>query len=157
MKLLAHLHVLCKAEHGASLIELALVTPILLLLMIGAVDLGRAYYVGLEVANAAHSGAEYGSRNPSNTAGITAAARQSAPNLPNMIVSAPAWGCECSDGSSYSASCTVTPTCTASSSRGANVVHRVQVTTSSAYNPLMPWPYIPSSVTLSNTATVRGN
>jgi len=88
MKLLAHLHVLCKAEHGASLIELALVTPILLLLMIGAVDLGRAYYVGLEVANAAHSGAEYGSRNPSNTAGITAAARQSAPNLPNMIVRA---------------------------------------------------------------------
>jgi hypothetical protein len=41
------------------------------LLVIGAVDLGRAGYVGIEVENAAHAGAEYGSLNPSDTATIT--------------------------------------------------------------------------------------
>ena len=157
MRFLARFCILCKADHGASLVELALVTPILFLLLMGAVDFGRAYYVGLEVADAAHAGAEYGSQNPSNIAGITAAATQSAPNLPNLTVTAPTWGCECSDGSSYTASCTTTPTCTETAIRGSNVVNRVQVTTSSAYTTVIPWPFIPSSITLSDTATVRGN
>jgi Flp pilus assembly protein TadG len=157
MRFLARFCILCKADHGASLVELALVTPILFLLLMGAVDFGRAYYVGLEVADAAHAGAEYGSQNPSSTAGITAAARQSAPNLSNLTVTPPTWGCECSDGSSYTASCTTTPTCKETAIRGSNVVNRVQVTTSSAYTTVIPWPFIPSSITLSDTATVRGN
>ena len=157
MRFPARLYVLCKADDGAALIELALVTPILLLLTIGAVDLGRAGYVGVEVVNAAHAGAEYGSLNPGNTSGITAAAQQSAPNVANMTVSTPTWGCECSDGSSYSANCTVSPTCTANTTRGSNVVHRVQVTTSSAFSSLFPWPGIPSTMTLTGKATIRGN
>ena len=157
MKFLARLCVLCKTDHGAALVELAFVTPILLLLLFGAIDLGRAFYVGIEVANAAHAGAEYGSINPSNTAGITAAAQQSAPNVSNLTVAAPTWGCECSDGSSYTASCTTTTTCTANSTRGNNVVHRVQVTTSAVYKTLIPWKVIPASFTLSSTATLRGN
>jgi|ERR1035438_1639482 Flp pilus assembly protein TadG len=157
MRFLTRFWILYKTDDGASILELALVTPILLLLLFGAVDFGRAYYVGLEVANAAHAGAEYGSQNPSNTAGITAAATQSAPNLTRLTVAAPTWGCECSDGSSYSANCAVTLTCVANANRGSNVVHRVQVTTSTVYNTLVPWPFIPTSITLSNTATVRGN
>lgn len=157
MKYLARFRVLSKANDGAALVELALLTPALMLLLYGAIDLGRAYYVGLEVANAAHAGAEYGSQHPSDTAGITAAAKQSAPDLSNLIVTPPTWGCECSDGTSYSASCAATTTCTANSSRGGNVVRRVQVTTSATYKTLVPWPTIPNSVTLSNTATMRGN
>ena len=83
MKSLARLWILCKANHGAALVELAFVTPILLVLVIGAVDFGRAYYVDLEVENAAHAGADYGSLNPTLTAGIATAARQSAPDLSN--------------------------------------------------------------------------
>jgi Flp pilus assembly protein TadG len=157
MKFLARLCVLCKANHGAALVELALVTPILLLLVIGAVDLGHAYYVDLEVENAAHAGAEYGSINPTLTAGITAAAKQSAPNLSNLTVTAPTWGCECSDGTSYSGNCSTTPVCVVTTTRGGNVVHRVQVTTSSVYTTIVPWPGIPSPITLSATAAVRGN
>jgi len=151
------LRILYKANHGAALVELALVTPILLLLVFGAVDFGHAYYVGIEVANAAHAGAEYGSQNPSDTAGITAAAKQSASDLPNLTVTVPTWGCECSDGSSYSANCAPMPVCSANSSRGGNVVHRVQVTISAVYKTLVPWPGIPTSLTLTRTATIRGN
>jgi Flp pilus assembly protein TadG len=157
MRFPGRLRILCNANHGTALVELALVTPILLVLVMGAVDLGRAGYVGIEVESAAHAGAEYGSLNPNNTAGITTAAQQSAPNVSNLTVTAPTWGCECSDGSSYSASCASTPVCTANSTRGSNVVHRVQVTTSAVYKPLVPWPGIPSSITLTSKVTIRGN
>jgi Flp pilus assembly protein TadG len=157
MKMLKRLRELCSTNHGSALIELALITPALTLLLVGAVDFGRAAYVGIEAQNAAHAGAEYGSLNPSNTAGITAAAQQSAPNLSNLTVSAPTWGCECSDGSSYSEHCAVTPSCVANNTRGSNVVHRVKVSTSAVYNPLAPWPGVPSSITLYGSATIRGN
>ncbi len=157
MKFLTRLSLFCKADQGTALGELALVTPILLLLVFGAVDLGHAYYVELEVENAAHAGAEYGSINPTLTAGITAAAQQSAPNLSNLTVTAPTWGCECSDGSLYYGNCSTTPVCVVTTTRGGNVVHRVHVTTSSVYTTIVPWPGIPSPLTLSASATVRGN
>ncbi len=157
MKLSTRLSVLCKASHGGSLVELAFVVPILLVLVFGAVDLGRAYYVDLEVANAAHAGAEYGSLNPGTTAGVTTAATQSAPDLNDLVVSPPTWGCECSDGTAYYASCSTRPTCSANSTRGGNVVDRVSVTTSAVYTTLVPWGVVPSSFTLSATATIRGN
>lgn len=156
MKIPARLYLLFKTDHGASLVELAFVTPILFLLLFGAIDFGRAFYVGLEVANAAHAGAEYGSINPGSTAGITAAAQASAPNV-TLSTPTVSWGCECSDGSSYSANCVSTPTCTKTSTRGSNVVHRVQVTASAVYKTLIPWKVIPATFTLSSTATMRGN
>jgi hypothetical protein len=47
--------------------------------------------------------------------------------------------------------------CTANSTRGGNVVHTVTVNASTVYTPLVPWPFISSTITLSGTATVRGN
>jgi Flp pilus assembly protein TadG len=132
------------------------VVPIMLLLFAGAVDFGRWFYVSLQVTNAAHAGAEYGSLNPSDTAGISAAARASAPNV-NLSTPTVSWGCECSDGTSYSANCSPAPVCSAGSSRGSNVVHRVQVTTSAVYKTWMPWLVIPASFTIPETATMRGN
>jgi len=162
MNFLAHSCIRSKANDGAAMLELALVMPVLLALVFGAADLGRAYFWGLEVTNAAHAGAEYGAINfstPANitTAYVTAAATQSAPNVTGLTVSTPAWGCECSDGSSYTASCTTTPTCTATGTRGSNVVYRIKVTTSATYTTLIPWPGIPSSINFSSTATMRGN
>ena len=116
MKFIERLRILCLCNRGGALVELAFITPLLLLITMGAVDIGRAGYVGLEVQNAAHAGAEYGSLNPSDTTGITAAARGSAPNV-TLATPTVSWGCECSDGTSYSASCGVTPTCTSNSTQ----------------------------------------
>lgn len=38
--------------------ELALLTPFLLLLVLGAIDLGRAYYATIAISNAAYNGAQ---------------------------------------------------------------------------------------------------
>lgn len=49
---------------GQSLVEFALVAPLLLLLFAGAADFGRAFYAYVAVENAAKEGALFGSRSP---------------------------------------------------------------------------------------------
>jgi hypothetical protein len=104
----------------------------------------------VEIAGAASAGAEYGVTNPTDTAGMKTAAQDDAPNVPSLSVTTPTYGCECSDGTGYSASCTSAPTsCTY------NVVYKVTVTVSATYTPLVPWPHVPSSLTMTNTAEMR--
>lgn len=136
-------------DRGSSLAELALVTPLLLLLLFGAVDVGRAYYLSMEVVGAAHAGAVYGVVNPSDITGIKAAAAADAPDVPGLTVTTPTYGCECSDGTSYSASCGTTPTC------ATNVVYRVNVTATATYQTWFPWPGIPTTFNLSSSASMR--
>ena len=49
---------------GQSVVEFALVVPIMLLILAGAIDLGRAFYAYVAVENAAKEGALYGARHP---------------------------------------------------------------------------------------------
>lgn len=49
---------------GQSIVEFAIVVPLLLLIFAAAADLGRAFYGYVAVENAAKEGALYGSRNP---------------------------------------------------------------------------------------------
>ncbi len=44
---------------GQGLVELALVLPVLLLLVIGVLDIGRAFYIKIVLENAARGGAYY--------------------------------------------------------------------------------------------------
>jgi Flp pilus assembly protein TadG len=141
---------LLRADEGSSLVELAFLTPLLFLLLLGTLDFGRAYYLAMEIAGAAQSGAVYGSTSPTDTTGMTAAATQDAPDVPGLSVSTPTFGCECSDGTLYSASCSSSPTSCAN-----NVVYRVKVTVSATYKPMFPWPGVPSTIKLTNTASMR--
>ena len=62
-------------SRGQALVELALVTPILLLLLLGAIDLGRLFYAQITVANAAREGAMIAASNPTSfTAGAPCSA-----------------------------------------------------------------------------------
>src|SRR5712671_2785462 len=49
-----------RSQSGQSLVELALLTPLLLLLLIGTVEMGRYAYIDILVANAARAGAAFG-------------------------------------------------------------------------------------------------
>lgn len=49
------------SERGQSMVELALALPILVLVIFGLVDLGRAVYINNSLAEAARDGARYGS------------------------------------------------------------------------------------------------
>lgn len=137
-----------KQERGASLVELGLMLPFLALLLLGVIDFGRAYYVNVEVSNAAYTGALYGTQNSTDTTGMQNAALADAPDVTGMVATA-SYGCECSDGTNPVLSCASQPSC------GVNVVNYVQVTTSITYKPIFPWPGIPSSFALQGSAKLR--
>lgn len=65
--LLSHLfHRLRDRQRGQSLVELALVLPILLALLAGALDLGRVFYATVSLNNAAREGALQAAETPTS-------------------------------------------------------------------------------------------
>ena len=62
-------------ERGQSLVEMTFVVGLLLLLVAGTVDLGRAFHTYIVLTNAAREGARWGSHYPWDGPGIVAAAR----------------------------------------------------------------------------------
>ena len=61
-----------KSLRAQALVEFALLLPLLLVLIIGAMDLGRVFYFKIVLTNAAREGANYLSRNPADrSAGYT--------------------------------------------------------------------------------------
>jgi Flp pilus assembly protein TadG len=133
---------------GSSLVEVALVIPICLLLFAGAVDIGQAFYVLTQVAAAAHAGAVYGVENPGDISGMESAAKGGSESIANLSASV-TYGCECSDGSSASVSCTDTPSCTY------NYVNYVDVVASATYSPFYSYAWIPSTLTFAREARMR--
>lgn len=59
-------------EHGAAIVEFALVLPILLLVLWGIVDIGRAFYTLNNLASAVREGARRGAVMPTNPQTVTA-------------------------------------------------------------------------------------
>ncbi|HXF50069.1 MAG TPA: TadE/TadG family type IV pilus assembly protein [Dehalococcoidia bacterium] len=119
-------------ERGQSLVELSIALPVLLVLLLGAVDFGRLYYASVTVAGAARNGAQYASENPNDTAGIRAAALEDAGTLnpqPTVTVTGP----------------------DADATGGRYIGVRVQHT----FHTLVPWPGIPSSVDISRQVVMR--
>ena len=68
-------------ERGQSSVEIALVLPVLLLMLAGLVDFGRAFQAYIVVTNAAREGARYGSLFPDDADGIVDATTQGASDI----------------------------------------------------------------------------
>ena len=56
-----------RKHEGQAAVELALILPVLLLILMGLLDLGRLFYFEEALANAAREGARYGAANPDKT------------------------------------------------------------------------------------------
>jgi len=54
---------------GQSLVELAFALPLLLLIMLGTIDLGRVFFDYIQLRNAVREGAAYAARNPNDSTG----------------------------------------------------------------------------------------
>lgn len=64
------------SSHGQALVEFALILPVLLLMLVIAIDFGRLFFSYIEINNAAREGAAYGLREPTDIVTITSRARQ---------------------------------------------------------------------------------
>ena len=71
-----------KNEKGQSLVEVALAMPILILIMAGILDVGRAYFTYVSLSDAAAEGAAYAANHPSHTTEI----RERAADASNGLV-----------------------------------------------------------------------
>jgi Flp pilus assembly protein TadG len=141
-----------QGEVGQSIIEMAFVLPLLLLLLLGTIELGRMAYFSIEVRNAALAGAEYGMQstvNASNAAGIQTAAVNDGPNVPGLSATpAPTHSCVCSTGSTA-------PNCALSDCTGSRLIEYVQVNTTATVTTLFHYPGVPSSFVLNGKAVMR--
>lgn len=136
-----------RSELGGAAIELAVVSPLLLLLIIGVLDYGRAFYTSITVANAARAGAEYGAQDPgtsANIAGMKAFAQGDGQEAGTLTLSARRY-CECAG---------VTHACTACTGGAAPEVF-VEVTAAKSLAMLLPYPGLPGTIAIARTATFR--
>ena len=150
---------LLRAQSGQSMIEFAFVLPILLLLLLGGIELGRYAYLGILIGNAAHAGAFYGAQSHPqsvDTLGITTSAnndfQNNGQNVSTLTVTSLA-SCGCDNGGTVtSAACTGTGagTCAAG-----HWVVMVTVTASGTFAALFNYPGIPASISVSRTSTMR--
>jgi Flp pilus assembly protein TadG len=77
-----------RRERGQSFVELAMALVILLLLVGGVVDLGRAFFSFMALRDSVQEGALYGSINPTLTQEIKNHVLNSSNMIPDMISSA---------------------------------------------------------------------
>ena len=138
-----------KSIRGTAAVEMAIILPVLVVISLGAVDLGRLFYDGVNVANAARAGLSYGSLSETksqNTTQITALANNdgAANGGVNVTVTRV---CECAGGSVVN--------CESGTCSGNPPRVYVKVSTSKTYNTLLPYPGIPNTVSLSRDSYMR--
>lgn len=90
-------------QRGANIVELAVIMTVLLLMVLGVIDFGRALYIKVEVANAARAGALYGSQgaaNAADTADIKIAVQTESADLSSSLSNiTSSYVCQCVGGS----------------------------------------------------------
>ena len=139
------------SERGGVLAEFAVVIPVALLLLLGAVDFGRVWALASASSNAAHAGAQYGSQNAQLAAdinGMLAAsdADENGLGIDDFVIT-PERYCECSDGSDIA--------CDNKCGGGTSPMVFVRVQIDSTFETLFDYPGIPSSVQISRRAVLR--
>jgi Flp pilus assembly protein TadG len=143
-------------ERGTDLLEVALMLPVLILMLLGVIEMGRYEALSIVVTNAARAGVQYGAQNlaaAADTTGIRNAALSDGQNISGLQVVSPSGYmgtfvlCGCAG---------VTPdtTCPATCGAGQQLVY-VQVNTKGQFNSLFRYPGIPSPVTINSMAQMQ--
>ncbi len=150
-----------KPENGQSLLEFALILPLLALLLVGIAEIGRAVAYTMRVNNAALAGAEYGSQNGTTAASTTnmeqAAVTEAYGNLVTLQNTTAEQGCQCVDPQS-GVSCNPWPTSACSSiscAAGQQIVECVRVTTHATFDSMFNFPGLPHTFNANGKATMR--
>jgi|SRR5579884_159898 len=147
-----------KAQAGIAFIELLIVVPVLMMLLIGLIEIGRLAYFTIQVGNAAHAGAQYGALSFSNAAdstGMTNAAKRDGQNtIATLSVTQARSVCACWNGTTETAFTTCPQPCTT----GGRAVTYAQVSVSGTINTLFRYGGVfglPNSWTVARTAVIR--
>jgi len=136
-------------DGGLATIELALVTPIFVILLLGGAEFGRLMYIGIEVSNAAHAGVQYGAQSHAtalDNTGMQTAATTDGSDVAGLSATA-SHSCLCSDGSAS--------TCLNTDCSTSRIIEYVQVNTTVSVAPMFTYTGLPGTVTLTGHAVMR--
>jgi Flp pilus assembly protein TadG len=138
-------------ERGQSVAEIALLTPLLLLMLLGTIEIGRFAYYGIEVSSAARAAVQFGAQSLADSkdvAGITQAAKNDAPEVPSLQVIATD-RCACSNTPSSFVGCP------AFACAPGHALVFLQVDTSASIKPLFRYPGLPANFAAKGHAIMR--
>jgi Flp pilus assembly protein TadG len=138
-----------RSDAGTSLLEMALITPLLCLLLIGIIEIGRYAYLSILTANAARAGVAYGAQNLGTAMDITGmqnAALADGQNIPGLTATA-SYFCQCADGSAS--------TCLATDCAASHRLVYVQVNTAGTFSSIFNYPGIPQTFNVNGIAVMR--
>lgn len=148
-------------RRGNAIVEFAIIAPVLMLLTLGTIELGRYAYFAIIVSNAAEAGASYGSQDMGSandsTGMANAVAADASPNPIATVTANPApallYGCY----DTTNASLAVKPTPGATPCSGTETpVPYVVVSTQGTLKPLFHLPFInKNGLTISKTVFRR--
>ena len=116
-------------RRGQALAELAIVLPLLLILVLGAVDFGRVFFAFQCVESAATAGAQFACLNTSNASNVDLIRSNALAQTSDITNLSPA---------------------VTSSVAGSNVC----VTVSATFNTLIAWPVLPHTIPLRRTVNM---
>lgn len=139
---------LARGEAGSALAEMAVIAPVLVLLLIGLIELGRYAQFSIIVSNAARAGVQYGSQNlgtAMNFGGMQAAATNDAQNA--QVRATATQFCQCADGTASS--------CLATDCASSHQVVFVRVDVTANFQSILHFPGVPGSQTITSSAIMR--
>ena len=136
-------------EEGNSLVEFAVTMPVLILLVLGAAELGSITYASVEVANAARAGVSYGCQTSTTAADTTGIQNTAAADAPDVTLGTTTvtTSCICSDGSAS--------TCKTTDCSTSNIETILTVQTQASVTPLIHIPAVPTSFTVHGQAVQK--
>ena len=139
-------------RRGSVSVEFGLLSPLLMLMMVGAADFARIFYEAITISNAAEVGSLWGSQSNIYSVrydDINTVVTNDAADLSGYGVSSTsAVYCDCPDGQEVS--------CTEGDC-GAYGLPRLysEVTATQTFEPILPWPGIPNPVLITRTTYIR--
>ena len=140
-----------RSESGSSLVEFALLAPVMLFMLIGMIEIGRFAYFSILAANAARAGAQYGAQNLTtarDNPGIVNAVMKDGQNLSNWSSGITAQPLCSTSGGTLQA-------CAQGSAPPPNTVYYVKVQVTGTFSSLLHYPGIPSQLPVSGLAVMR--
>lgn len=147
------------------MLELALCLPVFALLILGTAEIANIAWASIQLNNAAHAGAQFGSQSRANAADpldpatsvgvIEEATQNEAPKLTITFPTAPSQACSCIDPTTGTTGAGSTGCQTLIECPSPYVIFdNITVNAQAVVRPLVHYPGLPATYTLNATATM---
>lgn len=132
-----------KDDSGASAVEFAMISSVLILVVLNVVDLGNYMFRKMELTSSVRAGAQYALVHDAPTSSAITTVVSNAANLQNVTITVDDTICGCSDGSTF--------TCGSSTCTSSNMRYYTQIQASYTHD----WIFLPGQKSMQTAMNIR--